>query len=155
MLGTGTLFSVSVEVGLWRLRDGRALAVAEGIMPSEQMLEDVLEQDISILDSDLFVIGRQFLTPNGKRLDLLAIAGDGSLTVIELKRGRTEREVVIQALDYGSYVQTLTRDKLLAMYASKNPGREARGRVHCLFRYRTARGVRRTQAADRRRQHGR
>lgn len=93
-------------------------------MPSEQLLEDVLEHDISILDSDLFVLGRQFLTPNGKRLDLLAIAGDGSLTVIELKRGRTEREVVTQVLDYGSYVQTLTRDKLLAMYASKNPGRD-------------------------------
>jgi hypothetical protein len=115
---------MSIEVGLWRLSAGRAAAVAEAAMPSERLLEDVLAQNISILDSELFVLGRQFLTPNGKRLDLLAIAGDGSLTVIELKRGRTEREVVTQALDYGSYVQTLTRDSLLEMYAVKHPGRD-------------------------------
>ncbi|RKQ90872.1 hypothetical protein C8N24_0687 [Solirubrobacter pauli] len=92
-------------------------------MPSERLLEDVLAADISILDSGLLVLGRQFITPNGKRLDLLAVAGDGSLTVIELKRGQTEREVVVQALDYGSYVQTLTRDDLLEMYESQHPGR--------------------------------
>lgn len=113
---------MSVEVGLWRVEGGSAVAVAEGTLPSERLLEDVLEQDISILDGGLFVIGRQFRTPNGKRLDVLAIAGDASLTVIELKRGRTEREVVTQALDYGSWVQTLTRESLRSMYADAHDG---------------------------------
>lgn len=113
---------MSVEMGLWRVDGGAAVAIREGTLPSEQLLEDVLEQDISILDGDLLVIGRQFRTPNGKRLDVLAIAGDGSLTVIELKRGQTEREVVTQVLDYGSWVQSLTRERLLALYAERHDG---------------------------------
>jgi hypothetical protein len=113
---------MSVEVGLWKIEGTAAVAMGEAHMPSERLLEDVLLGDISILDDGLLVVGRQFHTPNNKRLDLLAISGDGSLTVIELKRGRTEREVVTQAVDYGSWVQTLTRDDLLAMYAQKNPG---------------------------------
>lgn len=44
--------------------------------------------------------------------------------MIELKRGLTEREVVTQALDYGSWVQTLTRDDLTSMYAARHQGAE-------------------------------
>lgn len=69
---------MSVEVGLWQLIGNAAKPVAEATMPSEKLLEDVLENDISILDDDLLVVGRQFQTPNNKRLDLLAVSGDGS-----------------------------------------------------------------------------
>jgi len=40
----------------------------------------------------------------GGRIDLLAIAPDGALVIIEIKRGRTPREVVAQALDYAGCV---------------------------------------------------
>ena len=53
---------------------------------------------------------------------MLAISGDGSLTVLELKRGQTEREVVTQALDYGSWVQTVSRDQLRELYSTEHPG---------------------------------
>lgn len=52
----------------------------------------------------------------GGRIDLLAIAPDGSLVLIELKRNRTPREIVAQALDYASWVEQLTADKIAAIY---------------------------------------
>ena len=44
------------------------------------------------------LIGRQEDTGYGGRIDLLAVAPDGALILIELKRDRTPREVVAQAL---------------------------------------------------------
>jgi RecB family endonuclease NucS len=69
-------------------------------MPLEDRLEEVLMQDMSILDPQLFLIGRQVLTGFGKKIDLLAMDADGKLIIIELKWDKTPREVVAQLLDY-------------------------------------------------------
>jgi RecB family endonuclease NucS len=45
------------------------------------------------------LIGRQENTGHGGRIDLVALAPDASLVLIELKRDKTPREVVAQALD--------------------------------------------------------
>lgn len=86
----------------------------EGLQPlpsvrleSEDRLEGWLETDISILDPDLLVIGRQVITQHQGRIDLLAINGKGSVYIIELKRDRTPRDVVAQVLDYASWVSSL------------------------------------------------
>lgn len=55
-------------------------------------------------------------TSHGGRIDLLAIAPDGSLVLIELKRDRTPREIVAQALDYASWVEQLTAEKVAQIY---------------------------------------
>ena len=68
-------------------------------LSDESRLEDLLEQDVSILGLDVMVVGRQVLTAHGKFVDLLAIDADGDLYAIELKRDRTPREVVAQVLD--------------------------------------------------------
>jgi len=47
-----------IEVGSWRLGD-RVERLAFSPMPSEERLEDILSDDISILDSNLILIGRQ------------------------------------------------------------------------------------------------
>jgi hypothetical protein len=46
------------------------------------------------------LIGRQEDTGFGGRVDLLAVAPDGAVVLVELKRDRTPREVVAQAVDY-------------------------------------------------------
>lgn len=53
---------------------------------------------------------------------MLAIAPDGSLVLAELKRNRTPRDVVAQALDYGSWVENLGSDDLAAIYNRFKPG---------------------------------
>ena len=46
----------------------------------------------------------------GVSLDLLAVDREGNLVVVELKRDRTPRNVVAQALDYASWVQGFGRE---------------------------------------------
>ena len=69
------------------------------------------------------LIGRQEDTGLGGRIDLLAIAPDASLVLIELKRDRTPREVVAQALDYASWVEKLPAEDIAAIYGRFAPGR--------------------------------
>jgi RecB family endonuclease NucS len=110
-----------VEVGIWRLGD-----VPERVhfspIETEAKLEDVLAADIGLLDASLMIVGRQVPTAFGKFIDLLAIDVAGDLTIIELKRERTPREVVAQALDYASWVQDLTYEQLVSIYSEKYPG---------------------------------
>ena len=68
------------------------------------------------------VIGRQVITKYGKRVDLLAIDASGTLYVIELKRDRTPREVVAQALDYGFWVRQLDDQAIADIYVRHNTG---------------------------------
>ena len=104
-----------VEIGLWRV-DDQPVRLPVGQMPSEKRLEDLIEGDADILGQPLLIIGRQVYTDFGKVIDLLAVDGDGAVHVLELKRDRTARDVVAQALDYGSWVQTLDHKRVLTIY---------------------------------------
>ena len=72
----------------------------------EQDLENWLERNPRVLadGEPLLVIGRQVPTEAGP-IDLLALNATGDLVIIELKRGRTPREAIAQALDYLSVVE--------------------------------------------------
>ena len=76
-----------------------------------------------ILSDEWMLIGRQEVAGNG-RLDLLAIAPDGALVLIELKREKTPREVVAQALDYACWVEKLEASDVAGIYARFAPGRD-------------------------------
>jgi RecB family endonuclease NucS len=100
-----------IEFGIWRI-DGQVVQVPSEPLSNESRLEDILEKDISILGLDvLLVLGRQVPTAFGKRIDLLAIDSQSTLYAIELKRDKTPRDVVAQALDYGSWVARLSRQE--------------------------------------------
>jgi hypothetical protein len=90
--------------------------VAFTAMDTENRLEEVLATDISIIDSDLMLIGRQVPTPYAKFVDLLALDIEGNIVVLELKRDRTPREVVAQLLDYGSWVRSLEDEDVAGIY---------------------------------------
>lgn len=110
-----------IEVGIWRINE-KPEKVNFSAIETESKLESILSQDIGVLDPDLMIIGRQVPTSFGKFIDILAVDAQGDLTVVELKRNRTPREVVAQTLDYASWVQTLTYDQLTALYAERNNG---------------------------------
>lgn len=89
---------------------------------NEQQLEDMIVAAPRILSDEWMLIGRQEQTGFGGRIDLLAIAPDASLVLIELKRNRTPREIVAQSLDYASWVEQLTADKLAQVYRRFSSG---------------------------------
>ena len=110
-----------IQQAIWRIGD-QPSPLNTSRLPSEQLLEDMIVKDPRILSSEWMLIGRQELTAFGGRIDLLAVAPDGSLVLIELKRDRTPREIVAQALDYASWVQDLTADRLVQIYARFSQG---------------------------------
>lgn len=83
----------------------------------EMLLEDWLEANPNgiVEGQHLMVIGRQVTTNLGATIDLLALDRQGDTVVIELKRGRTPRDVLAQALEYASFVETLGYDGLEAI----------------------------------------
>lgn len=104
-----------IQHAIWKV-GSKPAPLTSGRLPSEQMLEDMIVADPSILSSEWMLIGRQETTSHGGRIDLLAITPDGSLVLIELKRDRTPREIIAQALDYASWVEGLGPDKLAQIY---------------------------------------
>lgn len=112
-----------VEVGIWRLGE-RPEKIGLSALDSENKLEMALTKDLSILSSDLMMIGCQIPTSYGKFIDILAMDVGGNLSVIELKKDKTPREVTAQLLDYASWVQSLSYEDVSAIYAEKNPGKK-------------------------------
>lgn len=98
--------------------------LAEARLPSERVLEDMIVAAPRILSDEWMLIGRQERTGSGGVIDLLAIAPDGALVLIELKRERTPREVVAQAIDYAVWVEELEAQDIAAIYGRFAPGRD-------------------------------
>jgi len=104
-----------IQHAIWKVGEKPA-QLTLGRLASEQRLEEMIVRDPEILSSEWMLIGRQEITSHGGRIDLLAIAPDGSLVLVELKRDRTPREIVAQALDYASWVQQLTPERIAQIY---------------------------------------
>ncbi len=82
------------KIRMWEVTDQNTLAeIPDSEIKLEQRLEDWLESDISMLDPDLLVIGRQVKTGFGGEIDLLCLDSSGALVVVELKKGKTPPEV--------------------------------------------------------------
>lgn len=112
-----------IEVGIWRLGE-KPEKVSPSVIDSESMLENALAKDLSILSSQLMLIGRQVATFYGKFIDILALDVSGNLFIIELKKNRTPREVVAQLIDYASWVQSLSYEDIASIYSEKNSGKK-------------------------------
>ena len=101
------------EVKLWRVQDGDTLAPFRGVsLDLEARLEKWIEADISVLQPDLLVIGRQVPTDFGGLIDLLCLDSNGNTVVVELKRDKTPRDIVAQVLDYASWVRELSNEAI-------------------------------------------
>lgn len=109
-----------IEVGVWKIEGDQPKRLAYSSPESEKKLEELLKNDVSILDENVLILGRQVATGHGKYIDLLGMDGEGNLIIYELKRDRTPREVVAQALDYASWVQTLTYEAVEELYEGKH-----------------------------------
>src|SRR5690606_36391337 len=88
----------------------------------EPLPEEMIVAAPALLSEDWMLIGRQESTGRGGRIDLLALAPDASLVLIEIKRDRTPRDVVAQALDYASWVERLEPSDIETIYQRFRPG---------------------------------
>jgi hypothetical protein len=101
------------DVRIWEVQAGDKLAeLKKARLNLEERIEAWLEQDISIVSDDLLVIGRQVGTDFGGVIDLLCLDSNGDAVIVELKRDRTPRDITAQVLDYASWVQDLSNERM-------------------------------------------
>jgi Endonuclease NucS len=99
---------VADAIGLWAVSDGQLKKVAPRQVDRERRLEDWIESNPDILGERFLLVGRQVQTAYGGIIDLLALDSEGRSVIIELKRGRTPRDIVAQGIDYASWVAVLS-----------------------------------------------
>lgn len=104
-----------IEQVIWKFGD-TPQRLTEGTLDSERMLEELICKNINILNDQWLLIGQQVLTAYNSTVDLLAIDASGSLIIIELKRNKTPREVVAQAIDYASWVESIDSTKVADIF---------------------------------------
>lgn len=83
-------------------------------------IQEWIANDPSILEysSELLIIQKEFdgFSDTDRRLDLLALDGQGNLVIIENKRDDTGKDVVWQAINYASFCSTLNSDDVIKIY---------------------------------------
>jgi len=104
-----------IEQSIWKLTD-TPQKLNEDMIDSEFKLEELITKDVGVLNDNWLIVGRQVTTDFNSYIDLLAIDAAGTLMVIELKRAKTPREIVAQAIDYASWAETLEVDQLAEIY---------------------------------------
>lgn len=97
---------------IWVVEDSSLREMASCTLDYEKRLHEWIKKDISILGSNLLLLGSKVKLNGAEELDLLAIDNEGDLVVIELKKNKTPRDVVAQVLDYASSVAALGEDEL-------------------------------------------
>lgn len=111
-----------IKQSIWKI-GSKPTPLMHSKLENEEILEVMIENDPSILEDEWLIIGRQVVTKYKKEIDLLAIAPDGSLVVIELKKSKTPRDVVAQAIDYATWVEELKAEEISAIYESYSKGK--------------------------------
>ena len=95
------------DIKLWKIENNSVSNIQKPNLDYEERLKKWLIEDISILSSNLLILGTEVITSFGKKIDILAINPAGELIIIELKRDKTYREIIAQVLDYATWVKDL------------------------------------------------
>ncbi|CAB4924599.1 MAG: DUF91 domain-containing protein [Actinobacteria bacterium] len=112
---------MSTQVAVWRMGP-EPVRLNPAPLPSEKALEDLIEGDPAVVGQPLLVIGRQVATSYGGVVDLVGLDESGGVHIVELKKDRTPREVVAQALDYGSWARALSNEDIESLWSGYGEG---------------------------------
>jgi hypothetical protein len=107
---------------MWRITDDGPVPLSASMLAAEARLEELVISDPTLLGLDVLILGSQVQTEHGGFIDVLAVDVDGAVHVLELKRDRTPRDVVAQALDYGSWIDGLGLAELEAIFSRNSNG---------------------------------
>lgn len=72
----------------------------------EKSVEEWIKKKPDFLNENLLIFSQQHKFPTGEKADLIGIDENGSLVIIEIKRGKSGKDVDIQSLKYASYVSS-------------------------------------------------
>ncbi len=99
---------------------------------TEKTLHDWLESNPEgiLKDKELLIIGREVLTDLGGYIDLLGVDRAGNVVVIELKRDKTPKTTIAQALGYAAFAERLDADQLENIFHEYEVG-EPRSLAEC------------------------
>lgn len=112
---------MAIKTSIWTVGK-KPQRVPTSELSKEQLLEDMIVAEPAIIADDWMIIGRQVRTAHGGFIDLLGIRPDGTLLIVELKRGKTPRDIVAQGLDYASWVRTLEPEHIAEVYDHYSDG---------------------------------
>lgn len=106
-------------MSLYRIDDKELKAVpttsfqAQGLQERRDLQQLIINQP-GALGSDMFIVDEEFgnWSDSSRRIDLLAIDSDGTLTVVELKRTEDPGHMDLQALRYAAMVANITFEQL-------------------------------------------
>lgn len=121
---------MTIQMQLWSIKEDRPIRLPSAKLGLEARLERWICHDLSLVSEDLLLLGSQIATDHGKAVDVLALDGDENLVILELKRGRTPRDVVAQVLDYASWAHGLSGqdiERIAEANACRAPGADAPG----------------------------
>lgn len=104
-----------IEHAIWKVSK-RPVRLNETKLQDEKHLEKMILAKPAILADNWLLIGNQVKTSYGGLVDILALDENQSLIVVELKKHRTPRDVIAQALDYASWAQKLGAHDLNKVY---------------------------------------
>ena len=108
------------EIGLWHAMKGaQPTRLPEDTIPRESDLEDWIFEDPTLISPSLQRVSRQ-VPLGGKVMDLLAIEEPGVWVVCELKKTPLYRDSLVQAIDYVTRLDMLTRDQLRQLVAASS-----------------------------------
>ncbi|MEF8728738.1 MAG: hypothetical protein V5B34_11070 [Accumulibacter sp.] len=97
-----------IRADLWKV-SATPQPLPEAQLASEKKLEDMIVAAPKLLSDEWMLICPQEDTGFGGRIDPPAIAPDGALVLIDLKRDKSPRDVVAQSLEYASWVEKTAR----------------------------------------------
>lgn len=94
-------------------------------------IQEWIEKTPDILGKEFLIIGKELLLASGSRLDLLAIDKKARLTIIELKRDDSGKDIDWQSIRYTSYCSNFLVDEIISHYANylNSDDEEARSRI--------------------------
>lgn len=93
---------------LYKVDGSNLTRVSSKRLEKEDDLQRWIADNPRLIGLDVLVLGREIVTTNSGRIDILALDGDAKVVVIECKRDRTPRDVIAQILDYASWVNNLS-----------------------------------------------
>lgn len=110
-------------LGIHIIQNGNLVEYQKIPVEKEEEIEEFIENHPSILEKDMFIIGRQVITPQNTRIDLLGLDKEGNLIIIELKKDQTPRDVVSQILEYGAWAEKIQYEELNKIAKEKHLGK--------------------------------